>query len=123
MMGRKSLIRLTLLCLLISLLVSGCGDGRELTIGDGVTAIGPGAYRDRGFETVTIPGSVTRIGASAFENCRNLKSIVIPDSVTRIGNGAFKNCSSLISVILPEGLLEINESAFENCTSLSMISP
>ena len=39
--------------------------------------------------SVTIPNSVTSIGALAFYNCENLESVTIPDSVTSIGWGAF----------------------------------
>ncbi len=37
----------------------------------------------------SIPNSVTRIGAEAFENCDSLTNITIPDSVTSIGSSAF----------------------------------
>ena len=48
--------------------------------------------------SVTIPGSVTSIGGSAFSGCSGLKSVIIGNGVTSIGEGAFWNCSGLISV-------------------------
>lgn len=50
---------------------------------------------------ITIPKSVTTIGAYAFCACSNLTSIVIPDSVTTIGENAFSGCNSLTSITLP----------------------
>ena len=45
--------------------------------------------------SITIPGSVTSIKASAFSWRSSLTSITIPDSVTSIGEGAFSDCSNL----------------------------
>ena len=50
---------------------------------------------------ITIPKSVTTIGAYAFCACNNLTSIVIPDSVTTIGAYAFHACNNLTSITLP----------------------
>ena len=48
--------------------------------------------------SVSIPATVTAIGASAFEACANLQSVVVPKGVTTIGNSAFKNCVKLSSM-------------------------
>ena len=47
---------------------------------------------------VTIPDSVTRIGAGAFAGCKGLTSVTIGSGVEEIGVGAFKNCKKLKSV-------------------------
>ena len=47
---------------------------------------------------MTIPDSVTSIGAYAFLGCTSLTSVTIPDSVTSIGKRAFYNCTSLTDV-------------------------
>lgn len=53
-------------------------------------------------ESVTLPSSLTYIGAYAFNNCTQLKSIQIPEGVTHIGTYAFKGCKTLASVTLPK---------------------
>ena len=54
-----------------------------------------------GWESITLPNSITSIGDWAFNNCSSLKSITIPNSVTSIGRYAFSNCSSLKNITLP----------------------
>lgn len=61
-----------------------------------VVAISEDAFNDCRFITdVTIPNTVTKIGANAFKNCINLTNITIPNSVTSIGWDAFRGCSSI----------------------------
>ena len=57
---------------------------------------------------VTIPEGVTEIGKGAFIWCRSLKTISIPEGVAEIGEDAFSGCSSLARVVvfgeaLPKG--------------------
>ena len=47
---------------------------------------------------VSIPDSVTVIGAYAFFECDSMTSVTIPDGVTTIGNGAFAACGNLVSI-------------------------
>ena len=53
----------------------------------------------RSLPSVTIPNSVTSIGAYAFKNCSSLTSITIPKSVTSIGDAVWVDCKKLASVI------------------------
>ncbi len=71
---------------------------------------------------VTIPDSVTSIGASAFYGNSGLTSVTIPNSVTSIGASAFYNCSGLTSVTIPNSVTSIGASAFAKCTQLSVIT-
>jgi hypothetical protein len=96
-----------------NLLVTGIGNGvspvssdslTSLTIPNSVTSIGAGAFVLTGLTCVTIPGSVTNIGGSAFGGCYNLTNVTIPSSVTSIGAYAFTRCYDLTDVTLADGV-------------------
>ncbi|NCA93173.1 leucine-rich repeat domain-containing protein, partial [bacterium] len=69
--------------------------------------------------SVSIPDSVTSIGAWAFSDCTSLTSITIPDSVTSIGDVAFSGCTSLTSITIPDSVTSIGAWAFSYCSSLT----
>ena len=68
--------------------------------------------RGEDFTSITIPNGVTEIGEGAFSYCGSLTSITIPDGVTSIGNYAFFGCESLASVTVPGSVTSIGEGAF-----------
>lgn len=68
--------------------------------------------------SITIPEGVTCIGVGAFSGCSSLTSITIPEGVTSIGNWTFEDCQSLTSITIPEGVTSIGERAFYGCESL-----
>ena len=77
-----------------------------------VTTIGKAAFKNcSNLTSVSIPSSVTNIGASAFESTK-LTSVSIPSSVTTISEATFKNCSNLTSVSIPNTVTTIGEAAF-----------
>ena len=95
----------------------------SVTIPDGVTSIGIGAFEWCGSLTnVTIPESVTSIGARAFSDCPLLVNVVLPECLTSIEYATFKNCSSLTNIVIPNGVTEIGEWAFVNCSSITDIT-
>ena len=91
---------------------------------------------------VSVPDSVTSIGASAFSGCKKLKSIIIPDSVTDINNLAFSNCESLADtngfviirdslygyygndtdVVIPDSVTKICPFAFNKCEKIVSVT-
>lgn len=85
-------------------------------VGDGVLL----DYNGNGGDVV-IPSNVKYI-SDAFGACSSLTSITIPDSVTVIGADAFASCTSLTNVVIPESVTEIGSLAFCNCTSLTNIT-
>ena len=74
-----------------------------------------------GLQNSVIPadGSVTCIGKSAFDGCKDLTYIEIPESVTCIENGAFACCKDLTSIVIPEGVTSIGIGAFMFCEGLT----
>ncbi|BDF05834.1 leucine-rich repeat protein [[Clostridium] hylemonae] len=69
-----------------------------------------------------VPKGVQTIGASGFDNCKNLKSVSFPDSLQFIGLHAFQGCTSLESITFPQSLQSIQNYAFRGCTSLESVT-
>ena len=95
----------------------------SVTIPNTVTAIGDSAFQEcRNLASVTIPNSVTSIGQYAFCNCFALASVTIPNSVTSIGQNAFCNCFALTSVTIPASVTSMGDGAFWGCSSLKSVT-
>ena len=92
---------------------------------DGITKIGDSAFSEcRNLTSVTIPNSVTLIESSAFRSCDKLESVTIPNSVTLIGVSAFAYCGVLENMTIP-GNTRIESTVFNSCykfSSLTMLS-
>lgn len=71
--------------------------------------------------TMTIPESVTKIGAYSFDDCVNLEKINIPNRVKTIGEGAFYDCASLNEISIPNSVTTIKYDAFNGCKKLQTI--
>ncbi|MDD6817887.1 MAG: leucine-rich repeat protein [Prevotellaceae bacterium] len=78
-------------------------------------------YGCSGLTNLTLPESLTKIGADAFQGCSALKSIILPESLTTIGSGAFAECSALKSIVIPQKVSSIYQDAFSNCTGLKTV--
>ena len=76
------------------------------------------AFRNCPINEIRIPEGVTRIGKSAFKNCKELENVYLPSTLQTIDVGAFEGCSSLTRVVIPEGVDTIMRNAFSGCTSL-----
>lgn len=72
--------------------------------------------------SVTIPDSVTSIGASSFFRCNNLTNVSIPNGVISIGASAFAECRALTGVTIPDSVTDIAAGAFASCNSLTGIN-
>ena len=73
-------------------------------------------------ETFVVPDGVTTIGDYAFFGAKSLKNVYFPEgSLTTIGAMAFEFCTGLTAVILPAGVTEIGMYAFAHCSKLRRV--
>lgn len=90
--------------------------------GKPVTLIANGAFKAcRELESVTIPGSVVKIGTDAFSGCSSLKSVEIPAGTSEISDNAFWYCKSLEKVTISETVSKLGNFVFEHCQNLTSI--
>ncbi len=114
------------------------GTNIPITIGDNVTSIGEGAFKNC-FAIINYEGTIAQWAQIAFAdeyanpcrryeyfkiNNKTLTTITAEDlkNVTSISDFAFYNLGNLQNVTLPSSLKTIGESAFENCSSLKQIT-
>ena len=63
--------------------------------------------------SLTLPDTLTEIGAFAFCWCSNLKSVTLPDSLQLIDFQAFEQCSSLSEVVFPDHPVQTGARTFD----------
>jgi len=101
------------------------GPGGNVTIpsildGLPVTSIGLQAFAfNHNVTRVSIPDSVTSIGAESFNQCLGLTNVILGSGVTNIDGGAFGHDDRLIGVTIPNSVASIGPHAFEFCSSLA----
>lgn len=109
--------------------------GTEVTLSEGLTYIGAGAFGYSTCKTIEIPASVTRldkealhgdftsitfaegsklesIGDQAFRGC-DITSMTLPSTVKSLGHTVFRACNSLASVEIPASVTEIQTDTFD----------
>ena len=97
-----------------------CTKLKKITLPNTVTSIGAyGFYNCSALETISGMNNVTTIGEYAFNGCSSLQSIVIPNSVTAINSYVFCNCSSLTTLTIPNGVTSIGQQALYGCSGLT----
>ena len=106
-----------------TVLVKYTGTAKTVSVPASVTEIGAEAFVDNtSMETLTFKGeNVGRIDFRAFAGCNSLKEVKLPDSVQEIGNGVFGNCTSLETVEFGKELKKLGIGPFAGCQSLSEI--
>lgn len=90
----------------------------EYAIPDGVSKINDLAFLSiNNLKKITIPASVDYIGEGAFKNCENLEEVIFEENntITKIGNSAFFECRKLNKINLSNltALSEIGSESFK----------
>ena len=87
-----------------------------------VTTIPSGAFRHSTVKSVTFGEGLVHIEDDAFAGCASLASVSIPDTISSVGARAFEHCESLTSVVFPGGVGVIGEYAFGDCHNLQELN-
>jgi len=74
-------------------------------------------------KTITLPGSLTKIGHNAFYNCKTLAQITLPANLKTIGDRAFGECSALTALEFPDGLETVGNLALSGTGITSLHLP
>ena len=90
--------------------------------GKTVVAIGPTAFAAATVTSVSIPNTVTNIGANAFLACVSLTNVSLPESLVTIEPQAFSQCVSLKTINIPASVDEIGTLVFWRCLGLQSIN-
>ena len=84
-----------------------------------VTRIGNSAFSEcRALSSISLPKTITSIGSQAFYYCQGLTDLEIPNSVQTIEYRAFYYCNSLKTLVLSNALTSLGNEAFSSCSSL-----
>lgn len=97
-----------------------CPDLRSVTLPGTLTAIGKSAFSYSGLERIAVPDDVTTVGAYAFSNCHSLAEVKLGTSLLSLSNGVLYNCGALTSLQIPASVAKIGVSAL-SCSGLKAI--
>ncbi len=109
-------------------LVAYLGSDTELTLPNKFVkdtyTIASSAFEYSDITSITIPASVTSIGAKAFYSASSLTTVIFKENskLSYIGEEAFYNCSNLKSIAISANGVEIGKMAFYNCSELTTIT-
>jgi hypothetical protein len=79
------------------------------------------SYEGNRNTSVTIPYSVTSVGAEAFVLWPSLTSVSIPGSLAYIGDNSFES-ATMSSVRIANGVISIGDGAFQDCNNLTNVT-
>ncbi len=106
-----------------TILMSYTGTAKTVSVPASVTQIGAEAFAgNTTMEKLEFKGSaVEQIDYRAFAGCAGLKEVKLPNSVKKLGNGAFADCTGLKKLTLGAGLSELGMGVFAGCPALETI--
>lgn len=100
----------------------GCRNLKDITIHEGVKTIGNSAFGNSGLTNITLPNSVTEIGAYLFESCANLTNATLPENINILPAYTFDGCTSLTDISnIMKNIIYFGNDPFRGCTSLTTV--
>lgn len=99
----------------------------SVTIPDSVTEIGAKAFFENKVVTSVTFGKLSAgqdftVGEQAFYMCKTLTKITLPEGLTSIPENIFNYCTSLEEIVIPSTVAKIENRAFYYCTALNKLT-
>jgi|GEM_PF-2534333 len=95
----------------------------DVTLKNGTLTIADGAFAQNGkLESVTMPGTVERIGKYSFMLCKRITDVDLSENLKTIEDFAFYGCSGITEIAIPKNVKYIGSGAFWDCKSLEKIT-
>ena len=69
-----------------------------------------------------MPSTVTEIGCSVFDKCRELKEMNLCEGLFRVGYTAFAECMSLSRIAFPSSVTDVGSYVFDGCNNLREVT-
>ena len=77
-------------------------------------------YRCKELKEITLPDTLTKIGAEAFYFCP-IEKLELPEGLQKLDHKAFFGCKRLKNVYIPESVTYLGEEAFHGCNWLEYL--
>ncbi len=107
-----------------TILVKYTGTAQTVSVPASVTEIGAEAFAgNTTMTTLQFKGNnVETIAYRAFSGCSGLREVKLPDSVKTLGDGAFNNCTALEKITFGKNVSRLGINPFSDCTVLRDIT-
>lgn len=94
----------------------------SISLPDSVTSIGASAFKRVAFTEFTVPSGVTVLSDELFAECNQLATVNMHNNITQFGVRTFEATGLTALPTIPSGVSVIPEKCFWNCDSLTKIT-
>ncbi|NLX83705.1 MAG: leucine-rich repeat protein [Clostridiales bacterium] len=97
--------------------------GTSITLPEGLQVIGDHAFSESKLHEISVPDTVTSLGAFAFSESADLQKAKLSGNVESLRWGLFQECAALKEVIVPAGVQSFNSNVFGGCKDVVIHVP
>lgn len=95
---------------------------QKVTLPSTITSIGANAFASSSLSNINFPTGLQTIGYGAFGGS-NLKTVSLPEGLLTIGEMSFSCCNYLEKIVIPQSVTTIEREAFFNSPKLKTLGP
>ena len=98
-----------------------CRSLESMGLPEGLKSLNEGVFQGcSGLKSLNL-GKVQTLGVRALRGCTSLQQLSLPDTLTYIGAYAMESCTALQSLALPAGLQQVGDYALQGCRALETL--